>query len=255
MEDVAPDATRRIALGDMRFLVIDEIRRLLAEEKQVAERAVSPDFVSREKAQLIRRRSLGEATSELSAYADLIATAFPALADRALRAQDLARKAQTVASSEEMLALIQEVIEVFDQSQSGDRPTPIVISGDADGVVFSIGAGPRPGQLPKRSEFEAALDESRQAQAFLAAVSATIEQARLAARTLAGVEQFARAAAYQVLELGTTMPPAFRGIGVSGFRLYQTSLSLADPGEGHNLVTCLNARLLAGTVVHIEHID
>jgi hypothetical protein len=255
MEDVAPDATRRIALGDMRFLVIDEIRRLLAEEKQAAERAASPEFVSREKAQLIRRKSLGEATSELSAYAELISAAFPALADRARSAQDLARKAQMAASGEEMMALIQEVIEVFDQSLSGDRPTLIVISGDADGVVFSIGAVPKPNPIPELSEFEAALAESRQAQAFLAAVSATIEQARVAARRLGGVEQFARAAAYQALELGTTMPPAFRGIGVSGFRLYQTSLSLADPGEGHNLVTCLDARLLAGTVVHIEHID
>lgn len=255
MEDAAPDASRRIALGDMRFLVIDEIRRLLAEEKQAAERAASPDFVSREKAQLIRRRSLGEAIAELSAYADLTSTAFPALADRARGAQALARKAQVAASGEDMMALIQEVIEGFGQSPSGDRPTPIVISGDADGVVFSIGAVPKPSPLPVRCEFEVALAESRRAQAFLAAVSATIEQARVAARRLSGVEQFARAAAYQALELGTTMPPAFRGIGVSGFRPYQTSLSLADPGEGHNLVTCLDARLLAGTVVHIEHID
>ncbi len=37
-------------LGDLRFLVIDEIRRLLVEEKPAAQRSPRRDFIAREKA-------------------------------------------------------------------------------------------------------------------------------------------------------------------------------------------------------------
>lgn len=51
------------------------------------------------------------------------------------------------------------------------------------------------------------------------------------------------------------MPSAYRSIGVSGFREHQTCLSVANPGDGHIRVMCSSARLLSGTVIHIEHID
>lgn len=255
MSGSAPEASRRVALGDSRFIVVDEVRRMLAEEKQTAERSASPDFVSREKAQLIRRRSLDEALVELAALVDLISASFPALAERAKRAQALTGRAQLAASGEDMLALINEIIAFFGQSTSCGAQPSVTISSDADDVVLTIGAAIESCPIPDQGEFETALAKSAAVQTFLAAVSEMIERARMAGRKLSGAEQFARAVAFQALEGGTTLPPAFRGIGVSGFRHYQTSLSLADPGEGHNLVTCLDALLLAGTIVHVEHID
>lgn len=255
MAGVAHQASRRVALGDLRFLVVDEVRRLLAEEKQAAERVASPDFVSREKAQLIRRRSLDEAMADLAALADSTSTTFPALAERAEQAKRLARQSLLAASGEDMAALIDEIIAFFNQPVPVAGQTVVTITGDANGAVFAIGMASEPNPVPDQDEFAVALTSSSHTQTFFVAVSEMISGARLSARKLSGVEQFIRAAAYQVLEAGTPLPPAFRGIGVSGFRPYQTSLSLADPGEGHNLVTCLDARLLAGTIVHVEHID
>lgn len=255
LNEKAAEASRRVALGDLRFLVIGEIRRLLAEDKQAAERAVSAEFVSREQAQLIRRRSLDDAMAELAALGDAISETYPALLERVGAAKALAAKVRAIDAGHAMPALINQIIAVFGQPAQDAQASTVSITGDADGVIFAIGPVPQARPTADEDEFQNALASSGHAQHFLAAVSQMIGAARDAGRKLSGLEQFTRAAGYQTLEAGTPLSPAFRGIGVFGFRRYQTSLSLADPGEGHNLVTCLNAQLLAGTIVHVEHID
>lgn len=255
MSEMIPRFSRRVPLGDLRFLAIGEIRRLLAEEKQAAELARSADFVSREQAQLIRRRSVSSALADFEEFADATAMDFPELEKKARDAKAIAREATGVRSGEEMQSLLSQIIGLFGQPPSAQLPLPVTITGDQDGILFGIGAASDSQIVAPAASFPDALAESASAQAFLAATCEMIDGARAAGRKLSGPEQFVRAAAFQTLETGTTLPPAYSGIGVSGFRRYQTSLSLADPGEGHNLVTCLDARLLAGTVVHVEHID
>ncbi|WP_426940329.1 hypothetical protein ACQCPO_15425 [Bacillus mycoides] len=246
--------SRRIVLGDLKFLVIDEIRRLLVEEKQAAESDASAGFIAREKAQLIRRRSLRDAVLELGALADAIAVIFPTLIERTDKAKELAAKAISAETGSEIKHLIDGIIAFFKQPSESSHSV-VTITGDHNSAIFAIASKSESDTGPTQGGFAEALAASYNAQAFLAAVSEMIHGARLEGRKLSGIEQFVRAAAFQTLEEGISLPPAYRGIGVSGFRPYQTSLSLADPGEGHNLVTCLDARLLAGTIVHVEHID
>ncbi|MGG7605030.1 hypothetical protein [Massilia sp. BKSP1R2A-1] len=254
MSDTVSHSSRRVPLGDLRFLVIGEIRRLLMEEKQAVELAQSADFVSREQARLIRRRSINDALLEFETLVDSTVAAFPQMSNRARQAHILARNAATARSGQEMRSLIGEIIDLFEQPPSSQSPLPVTITGDDQGIVFGIGGTPDP-VASSATTISDSLARSRIDQAFLAAVCQMIDKARLAGRKLSGTEQFVRAAAFQALEAGAAPPPAYIGIGISGFRRYQTSLSLADPGEGHNLVTCLDSRLLAGTVVHVEHID
>lgn len=248
-------ANWRVAVGDFRFVLLGEIRRLLAEARQVAELAITPDFTSREKAELIRRRSVDETVRDLALFASAAASKFPVLNEKARAAVELAGSIQAASGATELVNLTGQVMAVFGQvALPPDVPSVLIVPRE-DAVEFRVGGGTGSATPSGASEFGAALAAAGAAQRFLAVTSMMIDGARANDRRLSGVEQLVRAAAYQALEFGATLPPAFRGIGVSGFRLWQTYLSLADPGEGHNLVTCIDARLLAGTVVHVEHID
>lgn len=246
----------QIANGDFRFVLLGELRRLLAEARQAAERAATPDFVSREKAELVVRRSVAEAVSSLAVYGAQIVAAFPALEARIALTNDLAGRIRAAKTSAELVALASDIANAF-TLPAHPPAAPLVRLVDVEGgVVVEIGSGePASGMADGGSETATAIESVRQAQLYLAAVSVQIAAVRDEQRALSGVEQIARAAAYQALEAGVTVPAAFRPIATSGFRRWQTCLSLADPGEGHNLVTCLDARVLEGTVVHVEHID
>lgn len=250
------NACWQIATGDYRFVLLGELRRLMAEARQEAERAATPDFVSREKAELVIRRSVADAVRSLAAYGAQIVVAFPGLEARVAMANDLAGRIRTAETSVELIDVTSDITSAFALPAHPPSAPPVRLVAMDGGVVVEIGSGePASEMAVGSSETATAIENVRQAQLYLAAISAQIAAVRNERRELSGVEQIARAAAYQALEAGITVPAAFRPIGTSGFRRWQTSLSLADPGEGHNLVTCLDARVLDGTVVHVEHID
>jgi len=67
LDESNPPIDCRIEIGDFRFVLVSEIRRLLIEARQRAEAQETPDFVSRDAATLMRRESLEEAIAELKA--------------------------------------------------------------------------------------------------------------------------------------------------------------------------------------------
>ncbi|QBF26737.1 hypothetical protein EXN22_13905 [Pseudomonas tructae] len=255
METEIDDAVGRVAVGDFRFVLLGEIRRLLAEARQAVERSITPDFISREKAELIRRRSIDESVRDLASFASTVASAFPGLSLKANAAIDLATLIQASIDAKELVSLAVAVMSLFEQPVLPGDVTSVVIDPGEGGVDIKIGASSGSKVSPGTRELGSALEAAGNAQRYLCVTSIMIDGARATNRRLSGVEQLARAVAYNMLEFGVTLPPGYQGIGVAGLRLWQTCLSLADPGEGHNLVTCLDARLLDGTVVHIEHID
>ncbi|MEN2786187.1 hypothetical protein ABC969_07095 [Sphingomonas qilianensis] len=242
-------------MGDFRFVLLGELRRLLAEARQAEERAATPDFVSREKAELIVRRSISESVAELASYGARIGAAFPALASTVEAANALAQRIRATSDAAALVAISADISALFGSPSHPAEARPVSLQVSEQGIRVSIGAQQPAERNGPTTPFAAAVEAGRDVQFYLAAISEVIASARDAGRAPSGVEQTARAAAYQALEVGHTMPSAFRPIATSGFRKWQTSLSLADPGEGHNLVTCLDAQLLTGTVVHVEHID
>jgi hypothetical protein len=255
MESEIGGAVGRVAVGDFRFVLLGEIRRLLAEARQALEQSTTPDFISREKAELIRRRSIDESVTDLASFANGVASAFAQLRTKATAAVDLATSVQAAVDAKELVRLAVAVMTLFEQPSLPGGVTSVVIVANEGAIDIRIGAGSVCEVSPGTSELGTALEAAGTAQRYLTATSIMIDGARATNRRLSGVEQLARAAAYNVLELGATLAPGYQGIGVAGLRRWQTCLSLADPGEGHNLVTCLDARLLEGTVIHVEHID
>lgn len=244
-----------VPVGDFRFVLLGELRRLLAEARQAEERAATPDFVSREKAELIVRRTIAEGVAELAAYGARISAAFPALAAKVEAANALAQGIRAAANGAALVVITADIAALFGLPGHPAEARLVTLQANERGVSVWIGAQQATERSGLTTPFAVAVEAGRAAQLYFAAISEVIASARDAGRAPSGIEQIARAAAYQALEVGHTMPSAFQPIATSGFRKWQTSLSLADPGEGHNLVTCLDPRLLAGTVVHVEHID
>lgn len=249
---------RHIRAGDYRFLLISEIQRLLIAARQEEELAIGNDYVGREITFLIQRLSLEEAATELKKVAEAAVTALPTLQALASTANTLAQHVQIASNCTELLNLTTEAYNLFNVSAAPDDGDSIVVSADADAVTIKIQdseVDPHLQGLQPKDLLSEAVKASHTDKQFLAAVIRQMATIRTLRRKMFWNERIALAAGYHVLESGAAIPPAFRPIGTSGFRPHQTCLSLADPGDGHMSVTCLDNRLLNGTVVHVEHID
>ena len=249
------NASWSIPLGDFRFVLLGEMRRLLAETRQVAERAATPDFVSREPAELVVRRSIDNMIADLSSYGAQIVTVFPALEPKTSGVNDIAQRVRSAVDAVGIIAMAIELADLFKLPPQPAGAHPVLLVPHEGNVAIQIGTAPIVAMQTSDGAVLTEVEQARQAQLYFAALSDLIDAARAAGRGLSAVEQLARAVGYQAIESGHTLPAAFRPIATSGFRRWQTELSLADPGEGHNLVTCLNAPMISGTVIHVEHID
>lgn len=250
--------TRRINIGDFRFLLIAEIRRLLIEARQKAELVQNGNYVGREVTFLIRRQTLLEATVELTQVASGAAQLTPNLTPVADNAVRLAKAIVDAKDSHTLLDILNKVLLTFGLPSTSAGDNSINVSADEGWVGIKIGSDgaytlplESGGSDLLRDAVRIAHDDSR----FLSIVAHRMATARREKRPLTGLERVALAAGYHAVEGGSAMLPGFRPIATSGFRPHQTSLSLADPGDGHISVTCLSDALLDGTVLHVEHID
>jgi hypothetical protein len=241
---------RLLPPGDFQRIVLEEARRLLAAAKLAKEVERGDGFVRRDATVLIRHSTLEELVQAIVAAWAAAARDFPELKD--LYARTTALAAETVAAQRpaSLIGIFAELVKlhgILDKGASdGFQLEPL-----EESVKFSAsGSGDDSDGFP----LEALLSD-RDDQAFLAAVGNMLAASRRESRKLSQDEVAAVSAAYRLLDRGVQLPPAYQGIGVYGFRKHQTSLSLANPGEGHLTVTCAHLDLLDGTVVHIEHID
>lgn len=90
---------------------------------------------------------------------------------------------------------------------------------------------------------------------FLSAASALLFRRRQAGISLTVDEAIAVRVAYTLLDVGHHFGEPYPIWGTSGFRDYQTYMSLTDPGAGHLDGTTLKACHLHGSIVHVEHLE
>jgi uncharacterized protein (UPF0264 family) len=245
------EVERDVPLGDFRRIVLTETRRLLVEARRAAEIGAGQGYVKRDPTPLIRHHTNHEIFSEIRETGAAAAAEFPQLRPIAARSEQIAERATAAADPLSLLAAYSELMALHgvrgdEQEEDNFQLEPL----DAAVRIQAKRIGDDAMGIPAW-----ALACEREDQAFIVATANMIAAARSKGRGLSRDEQAAVALAYRLLDRGVRLPPGFRSIGVYGFRDHQTSLSLANPGEGHIAVTCADASLLKGTIVHIEHID
>lgn len=90
---------------------------------------------------------------------------------------------------------------------------------------------------------------------FLTAASALLFRRRQAGISITVDEGIAVHMAYALLDSGQQVSDPFPIWGTSGFRDYQTYMSLTDPGAEHLDGTTFKASHLHGSIVHVEHLE
>lgn len=248
---VQPEVQRRVPLGDFKHIVIDQVRTLLVDARLRCEIAAGNGFVKRDPTLLIRHVLPMEVVTDIEAVGASAARDFPELGPLAAESNRLAARALDSADVGELVDLYRELMELHSISPDPSPPDNFELVPGSDAVSISAA---RVGNDPEGSP-ASTVTADRDDHAFIAATANMAAEARRKARELTQDERAAVASAYRLLDRGVQLPSAYRGIGVYGLRRHQTSLSLANPGEGHVNVTCAHSDLLDGTVVHIEHID
>lgn len=246
-----PEVERSIPTGDFKRIIIDQVRTLLIDARLRCEIAAGSGFVKRDPTFLIRHTSAAEVVEDIEAIAAAAAKQFPELATLAVDSERLARRALASTDASDLLDIFREIMALHAIEADPTSPDNFDLTAGKDGAAISVA---RVGDDPDGSP-ASAVAADHEDQAFVAASVNMIAQARRQARQLTQDERAAAVSAYRLLDRGVQLPAAFRGIGTYGMRRHQTSLSLANPGEGHVTVTCAHADLLDGTIVHIEHID
>ena len=265
----------QLSLGEMRANLLEIMERSLHSFQLRGAKPESGELTKREPAPLLKLSSSEEIAAELRLLAVKLQREFPL---QAFRFDSFGRLVQdildfrTPSDALEVWNEVQEFEGILRQPRSSAPP---------DASSNASGANPIAGEAPIADSFDInvegtpaaihvrqadatgsispglqeALERLRRESDFLAGVMSELDRARQAGRGLRGNDRLAIEHAYAMLDRGAKLPPAFQGLGTSGFRRWQTSLSLADPGDGHLKVTVQDAKLLAGTIVHVEHID
>jgi uncharacterized protein (UPF0264 family) len=243
------DVRRSLSLGEFRRIALDEARRQLQQAYEKKESEAAGGFVRRVPPPLITTRFAEEVYQDLVKFANEDCKKYPDLLQIATSTKSTAHEILILESAERLLIAYRQLLNLYGIKDEGqDR---FSIQSDKNGfVIASHGIQDDAGGAPSW-----AIDSDRDDQALVAAVVNLLAASRRAERSLSADEHTAVLSAYRLLEKSAKVPSAYLGIGVYGFRKHQTCLSVANPGEGHVVVTCSSQRLLDGTVVHIEHID
>lgn len=245
------EVERRVPLGDFRRIVVNEIRRLLVEARLRHEVAAGDGFVKRDPTLLIRHALTREVVDEIKALGAAAAKDFPQMGQVVDQSILLAHRTLEGGDGNDLVAAYSALMDLHGIPTDDSTADNFALEPLSDAVCISaVEVGDVADGVPA-----AVLADDGADQNFLGATANVIATARRAGRPLTRDEQAGVAAAYRLLDRGAQYPSAYQGIGVYGFRQHQTSLSLANPGEGHVAVTCAHQDLLEGTVVHIEHIE
>lgn len=243
---------RDLSLGEFRRIALEEARRQLLNARDIEESAAAGGFVKRTPPPLIQMVSQEEIVAETEAVGREAVQKFPQLQSVANETVAIARRMLSAPDAEGLLSQYRQLLTLYKLSHDADQPSDR-FDVRARGNFIHVKAdaiGDDPDGAPA-----SVVKSDRADHEFVAAVANLIAEVRRAARPLTQDEHSAVLAAYRLLDRGVQVPSAYRSIGVSGFREHQTCLSVANPGDGHIRVMCSSARLLSGTVIHIEHID
>ncbi|QHT65345.1 hypothetical protein GXP67_00975 [Rhodocytophaga rosea] len=243
---------RPVTLGEFRRLALEETKRQLLYKKEIEESLAAGGFMKRLPPPLIVQVSFHELYSQIVELAKEIIKEFPSLKDISEKSVSLG---QNMLEAQSVKALLESYLELLEiHGFKGDTDTSSdnfsIRAGENIIYIEAREIGNDTGGIPP-DIVKADMSD----QAFVAAVANMIAVVRKMERPLTKDERSAVLAAYRLLDRGVQVPSAYQSIGISGFRKYQTNLSVANPGEGHIQVTCSSTLLLAGTVIHIEHID
>jgi hypothetical protein len=194
------------------------------------ERGSACGFVKRDPTPLLRRYDLTEQHQRACVLAASLRDDIPTVIDGTTKLVDRVMVGQTAA---DLVSAYTELLTLHDAQERDD--SIFTMRADADHVLISGPGG--------------------HSSSFVGAVATMLSSRRSQGRRMTPGESAAVEAAYRLLDRGVAIAGTHHPIGVSGFRRYQTPLSVADPGDSHVRVTCREAGLLRGLVVHVEHID
>jgi hypothetical protein len=236
---------RRLALGRM----VDLIKDMAVTEDQRGS-----NFVKRTPTPLERYWTTEELKAEAHSQLEEVAEHYPQLEQILSSAAPILEQLETAGSAYRLLDAYEQLLaleEVALPEQAHHAADIFHITADSRYIYMAVDSTRLENHPSLAESVERDVNQIR----FMASVCALLEDLREARRPATNDESVAIAMAYELLRQGTAVPSAYQSIGVSGFREFQTCLSLADPGEGHIKVTSQDARLLRGLFVHVEHID
>lgn len=236
---------RRLALGRM----VDLIKDMAAREDQ---RATS--FVKRTPTPLERYWTTEELKVEAHEQWERVAAQYPQLAQELNTAAPILEQLENAGSAYRLLDAYEQLLALEEAAlpeQARHAADVFHITADSRHIYMAVDSTRLDGHPSLAESVERDVNQIR----FMASVCALLEDLRIEHRPATNDETVAIAFAYDLLRQGAVVPSAYQSIGVSGFREFQTCLSLADPGEGHIKVTSQDPRLLRGLFVHVEHID
>ena len=236
---------RRLALGRM----VDLLRDVADREDQRA-----TNFVKRSPTPLERYWTTLELKIEAHNQWEAVAAKYPPLAGFLSRAAPILELLEVATSAYRLLDGYEQLLALEDEAlpdeahHAADR---FHITADSRHIYMTVNTS----RLDEHPTLAESVERDASHLRFMASVCALMEELRDAGRSPTNDESVAIGLAYDMLRQGIAIPTAYQSLGVSGFRDYQTNLSLADPGDGHIKVTSRDRRLLRGLVVHVEHID
>jgi hypothetical protein len=236
---------RRLALGRM----VELLKDMAAREDQRA-----TNFVKRAPTPLERYLTTEELKNEADTGMEVIAEQYPQLAQTIASAVPILELLENAGSAYRLLDAYEQLL-ALEASALPDQAlhaTDIFhITADSRYIYMAVDST----RLDNHPSIAEALERDVNQIRFMASVCGLLEDLRTEKRPATNDESVAIALAYDLLRQGVAVPSAYQSIGVSGFREFQTNLSLADPGEGHIKVTSQDLQLLRGLFVHVEHID
>lgn len=236
---------RRLALGRM----VDLLKDLAAAEDQRA-----TNFVKRTPTPLERYWTTQELKAEAHHQWETVAAGYPQLAQILRTATPILESLENSGSAYRLLDAYEQLLALEEAAlpeQAHHAADMFHITADSRHIYMAVNTT----RVERHPFLAEGLERDINNLRFMASVSALLEDLREAQRPATNDESVAIALAYDMLRQGAVVTSSYQSIGVSGFREFQTCLSLADPGDGHIKVTSRDLRLLRGLVVHVEHID
>ncbi len=250
--DLSPIACR-LNLKEFRELILSKLLTLIRETRIKEMNVTKKDFVVREPTDLIQHLTVSDYQKKITKQLQELIELFPELEQFAQKIFQLLEKIiDPKLDGEELVSLYRECLNLENsvQKYSEKETEKFIIRAQRSRVNFYV-----KDKSLLNSPFREALRRDLEDLEFLAQVSSLAESLRDEEREPTANEKMVIEAAYTILKQGHFIPSAYQDLGISGFREFQTSPFITDPGEGHISVTCGDLELMRGAVVHIEHID
>ena len=204
-------------------------------------------------------RTIPQRRAEVLRVADKVRIEFPALAGPLKDLNRWLDRVQVSSQASELLghwSNLAEVLVVLEGCQNEPQaPFPAWFDAKAAGAG-QMELAPNPAGAASTAAATPGIASHEGAVLFVRRVMEMVRAYRRAGtRRLYEADRLALLRAFQSVEAGVLPPKVMLPIRTDAHRPCPTYLSLADPGIGHLMATCWDAKVLEGTIVHIETID